>query len=83
MEVRRNLSTVTQSDGSMVVVDYLLLDAFLWAPDLVFLSAGGTTHGAAAVAGAAADIAAGELSGVAETAGGVVEGAGEVAGSVF
>ena len=83
LEMRRNVPTVRQSDGSMVVADYFLLDAFLWAPDLVFLSASGVAHGAGAVGGAAADITAGGLSGVAETAGGVVEGAGEAAGSVF
>lgn len=76
LEMRRNLPTVRQSDGSMTVADIFLLDAFLWAPDLVFLSAGGVIEGAGAVAG-------GGLDGVAEVAGGVVEGAGEVAGSVF
>ena len=83
LEMRRNVPTVRQSDGSMVVANHFLLDAFLWAPDLVFLSASGVAHGAGAVGGAAADITAGGLSGVAETAGGVVEGAGEAAGSVF
>ena len=81
--MRRNLPTVTQSDGSMVVANYFLLDAFLWAPDLVFLPVGAAAHGAGAVAGAAADIVDGGLSGVAETAGGVVEGAADAAGSVF
>jgi Zn-finger nucleic acid-binding protein len=83
LEMRRNLPTVRQSDGSMVVANYFLLDAFLWAPDLVFLGASGVAHGAGAAAGAAVDIAGAGLSGVAETAGGVVEGAAEAAGSVF
>ncbi len=83
LEMRRNLPTVKKSDGSITVADVFLLDAFLWAPDLVFLSASGVAHGAGAIAGAAADVAGGGLEGVAEAAGGVVEGAGEVAGSVF
>jgi len=83
LEIRRNLPTVQQSDGSVTVADIFLLDAFLWAPDLVFLTAGGVAHGAGAVAGAAADVASGGLEGVADAASGVVEGAGEVAGSVF
>jgi hypothetical protein len=83
LEMRRNLPTVKQADGSVTVADVFLLDAFLWAPDLVFISASGVLHGAGAAAGAAADIAGGGLEGVAEAAGGAVEGAGEVAGSVF
>lgn len=83
MEIRRNLPTVRHADGSLTVADVFLLDAFLWAPDLVFLTAGGIAHGAGAVAGGAADVASGGLEGVAETAGGVLEGAGGAAGSVF
>ena len=83
LEVRRNLPMARQANGSVAVADYFLLDAFLWAPDLVFLSANGLAHGAGAVAGATADVAAGGLSGVAETAGGAVEATAEVAGSVF
>lgn len=83
LEVRRNLPTIQRDDGSVAVADYFLLDAFLWAPDLVFLSAYGVAEGAAAVGGVAADVAAGGLDGVADVAGGAVEGIGDVAGSVF
>ena len=79
MEVQRNLPTVTGADGSVGVADYFLLDAVLWAPDLVFLSA----HGAASLAGGVAEVAGGGLEGVAEVAGGAVEGVTEVAGGVF
>jgi Zn-finger nucleic acid-binding protein len=61
----------------------ILLDAFLWAPDLVFLSASGLAHGAGAVAGGAADVVGGGIGGVAKVAGGAVEAAGDAAGSVF
>lgn len=83
LEVRRNLPTVRREDGSVTVADYFLLDAFLWAPDLVFLSAYGLVEGAAAVGGTGAEVAAGGLDGVADVAGGAVEGLGDVAGSVF
>ncbi len=83
MQVRKNLPMVTQKDGTVTVADWFLLDAFLWAPDLVFLPAAVAIEGAGAVAGAAADVAAGGLGGVAEAAGGAVEATGEVAGSVF
>jgi hypothetical protein len=83
MEMRRNLPTVRRADGTVTVADYFLLDAFLWAPDLVFLSASGLAHGAGAVTGAAADAASGGLSGIAETAGGAMEATAEAAGSVF
>jgi hypothetical protein len=83
LEVRKNLPTVRRADGSVAVADYFLLDAFLWAPDLVFLSAYAVAEGVGAVGGVAADVAAGGIDGVAEAAGGAVEGLGEVAGSVF
>ncbi len=83
MEVRRNLPTVTGAGGSVGVADYFLLDAVLWAPDLVFLSAHGVAHGAASVAGGVAEVAGGGIEGVADVAGGAVEGATEVAGGVF
>ncbi|UCG87241.1 MAG: zf-TFIIB domain-containing protein [Gemmatimonadota bacterium] len=83
MEMRRNLPTVRRTNGAVTVADYFLLDAFLWAPDLVFLSASGVAHGASAAAGAAADVAAGGLSGIADTAGGAVEATAEAAGGVF
>jgi Zn-finger nucleic acid-binding protein len=83
MEMRRNPPTVERADGSVTVADYFLLDAFLWAPDLVYLGAYGAVDGGAAVAGAAADVAAGGLGGVADAAGGAVETVGDVAGSVF
>ncbi|KPJ84517.1 MAG: hypothetical protein AMS18_16735 [Gemmatimonas sp. SG8_17] len=80
MEMRRNLPTVRRANGTVTVADVFLLDAFLWAPDLVFLSASGLAHGAGAVAGAAADVG---LSGVTEAAGGAIEATTEAAGSVF
>ncbi len=83
MEMRRNVPTVKRPDGAVAVADYFLLDAFLWAPDLVFLSASGLAHGAGAVAGGAADVVGGGMGGVAEVAGGAVEAAGDAAGSVF
>jgi hypothetical protein len=83
MEVRRSLPTMPNEDGSVGVADYFLLDAVLWAPDLVFISAHGLAHGAASVAGGMADVASGGLEGVAEVAGGAVEGVTEAAGGVF
>jgi Zn-finger nucleic acid-binding protein len=80
LEVRRDLPTVKQANGTSLVADYFLLEAFLWAPDLVFLNASAAAQGAGAIAGPAAEAG---LSGVAEAAGGAVEAAGEVAGSVF
>lgn len=80
MEVRRNLPTVKQRDGSVSVADYFLLDALLWAPDLVFLSGYGVARGAGAIVGAASEVG---VEGVAAAAGGAIEGVGEVAGSVF
>lgn len=80
MEVRRNLPTVTRPDGSASVSDYFFLDALLWAPDLVYLSAAGIAHGAGAVADVASEIGA---DGVAAAAGGAFEAVGDVAGSVF
>jgi Zn-finger nucleic acid-binding protein len=83
MEVRRNVPTVTHKDGSVGVADYFLLDAVLWAPDLVFISAHGLAHGAASVAGGVADVTGGGLEGVAEVAGGAVEGVTDAASGVF
>ena len=83
MEVRRNVPATRQADGSVVVADYFLLDAVLWAPDLVFLSAHGIVHGAEAIADATAGVAAGGLSGAAEATAGAVEATSEAAGSVF
>ena len=83
MEVRRNPPTGKGADGSVGVADYFLLDAVLWAPDLVFLSAHGLAHGASSLAGGVAEVAGGGLEGVAEVAGGAVEGVTEVAGGVF
>ncbi len=80
MEVRRDLPTVKQADGSVSVADYFLLDAVLWAPDLVFLSAHGLAQGTGAIAGVASNVG---IDGIAAVAGGAVEGLGDAAGSVF
>jgi Zn-finger nucleic acid-binding protein len=83
LEVRRTVPARRETDGSVVVADYFLLDAVLWAPDLFFLAAHGIVHGAGAIADASAGVAAGGLSGVAEAAGAAVEATSEAAGSVF
>lgn len=83
MEVRRHLPATRREDGSLAVADYFLLDAFLWAPDLVFLSGHALGHGAGAVAGGVADLAGGGLGGAAEAAGGALEAVGDAAGSIF
>jgi len=62
------------SPAGQVASDFFLLNTFLYAPDLTFLSLQG---------GAAAVDAAASASGLGEVAGTVVEGTGELAGSVF
>jgi Zn-finger nucleic acid-binding protein len=80
MEVRRNLPTIQRPDGSIGVADYFMLDALLWAPDLMFLGVHSAAHGAAAVAGAVSNVS---VDGIAGAAGGAFDAMGDVAGSVF
>lgn len=67
--------------AAVYTADYFLLDAVLWAPDLVI---NGVAAGAHVVGGGFRVLADGASAiDVAQVAGGVVEGAGELAGSVF
>jgi Zn-finger nucleic acid-binding protein len=76
---QRNRNTVTPAE---VAADYFLLDAVLWAPDILVHGAAVGVHAAGSALGTVVE-AMPVLTEIGSAAGSVVEGAGDLAGSVF
>jgi len=80
LKMRTDLAR-SKKDGGVVEADFFMLDAFLWAPDLLFYTAHGAAHVGGSVVEGIAHVAAGGvdvIGGAADAAGAVAEGAGAV-----